>query len=374
MSNTTKKTIPISIAIILLISISIFFINQNNSIKIGFIGSMTGRVADLGIAGRDGFLLAIEDINNAGGINGKKITPVIMNDKNDKDTLEKIIKKLSKQRVKFVVGPMTSSMATASVELVNKLDILMISPTTSTNELTGIDDNFIRNYPASKSAAKKLSNHASKEMGLQSIAIFYDLSNAEHTESWRENFIKYFETNSRHIEQSISFISEPATSFKNLVNKLNYNSIDGVFILANAMDTAHICQQISIANLHLPIITSEWSATEDLLFFGGRTIEGLMCTNTFDRNSKNQKYLDFYKKFLKRFGRKPGFAATHSYNSTQIISSSIEDNSTSKTKLNILNTKQFNGLQGEITIDKFGDCESEYYLIKIVDGKFQTVE
>lgn len=112
---------------------------KKKPVKIGFIGGLTGRVADLGTSGRDGVLLAVEEQNGKGGINGSPIELIIKNDRHDAETAKKVAMKLIDEGVTAVIGNMTSSMSVVTVPLINEHKVLMISPTTSTNSLTGQD-------------------------------------------------------------------------------------------------------------------------------------------------------------------------------------------------------------------------------------------
>jgi len=82
-------------------------------VKIGFIGGMSGRVADLGVAGRNGAVLAIEQKNAAGGINGRKLELLVRDDEQKPEVAGKVVAELLAQKVELIIGPMTSSMAFA---------------------------------------------------------------------------------------------------------------------------------------------------------------------------------------------------------------------------------------------------------------------
>jgi branched-chain amino acid transport system substrate-binding protein len=137
-------------------------------IKIGFLGCLTGRSADLGVAGRDGFLLAIDEMNAVGGINGRKIIPVVRDDALDSEKAKLAAIELLAESVSFIVGPMTSQMAMTVVPAVNAAKVPLISPTVSTNQLIGLDDYFFRVYYANSQAAMAMADHVMKS-GLKKV-------------------------------------------------------------------------------------------------------------------------------------------------------------------------------------------------------------
>ena len=77
---TTKFT---SILLIIILVSSITCCSPKEPVKIGFLGGVSGRVADLGIAGRNGALLAVEMRNKAGGLNGRTVELLVEDDQQD---------------------------------------------------------------------------------------------------------------------------------------------------------------------------------------------------------------------------------------------------------------------------------------------------
>ncbi|PLY03770.1 MAG: ABC transporter substrate-binding protein, partial [Desulfuromonas sp.] len=146
-------------------------------IKIGFVGGLTGRVAGLGISGRDGALLAVEEVNAAGGINGRNVVIVVKDDKQDPTAAKQGVAELIKEDVVAIIGHMTSSMTAVTLPLVNQAEKLMISPTSKSDLFSGKDDYLLRVTAPSSFNARKIAELACQEMGLKRFAVVYDLNN-----------------------------------------------------------------------------------------------------------------------------------------------------------------------------------------------------
>ncbi len=114
---------------------ALFACGSNAPIKIGFIAGLSGRVADLGVAGRNGVMLAVEQKNALNGIHGHPIELIIRDDQQHPETAKLMVQDLLDQKVELIIGPMTSSMAMAAVPLVNKAGIDILSPTATTTKL-----------------------------------------------------------------------------------------------------------------------------------------------------------------------------------------------------------------------------------------------
>ncbi len=375
-SNRTSGVMHLLSAFLLFLSFFAFIsCDKKPPVKIGYVGGLTDRVADLGIAGRDGVILAVEEINRKGGINGRTVQLFIRDDKQDAATAIKVDKELIDEGVTAIIGHMTSSMSMAALPLVNNTDTLMISPTTSTNTLTGMDDNFFRVYPENAEAARLLANHAFADMNIRDIAVLFDLGNRAYTDSSYRNFRKEFERLGGTIKSAETYTSGPEVAFTPLARKIMALKPDGLFILASAMDTAMMCQQLKKMNAVLPIITGEWSVTEDVLEFGGKAVEGIHFYHTFDKTNKNPLFMKFRNDFQKRFGYEAGFASVHAYDAAGVLFRALQKNDNpSGLKETMKEMGPFEGLQGEITLDRFGDVSSRHFLMTIRDGAFYSLD
>jgi branched-chain amino acid transport system substrate-binding protein len=129
-------------AVGLILSLVFFSCKPPEPIRIGFLGGTSGRVADLGIAGRDGAQLSVEICNQSGGISGRKLQLIIQNDEQTPEIAERGVRELIAEGVLAIIGPMTSAMGVAVVPIVNDAQILIISPTATTEELSGRNDFF----------------------------------------------------------------------------------------------------------------------------------------------------------------------------------------------------------------------------------------
>ena len=113
-------------------------------VRIGFVGGISGRGADLGISGRDGAQLAVEQRNQAGGVAGRPVEIIFRDDHQDPEIARRVVEELVELGVSAIVGPMTSAMGVAVVPIVNERKVVMVSPTVTTEDLTGLDDYFFR--------------------------------------------------------------------------------------------------------------------------------------------------------------------------------------------------------------------------------------
>jgi branched-chain amino acid transport system substrate-binding protein len=363
------------LAMVLLLSVLVlqWGCRDKRPIYLGYAGPLTGKFADLGIAGRDGVTLAVEEVNGTGGIGGRRIELLAKDDAQDPRQARTVDKELVEAGVVAVIGHMTSVTSMAGLPVLNRAQVVMVSPTTSSNDLTGIDDYFFRVYPPNSQAAQLLSTHAFEQLGLRSVSVVYDISNGAHTLGWYRHFSGNFRRLGGRISQELPFKGGEG-DYARMAAHIKAGGAQGLFIVAGAMDTAMLCQHLRNAGSHIPVIVTEWSTTEELLRTGGAAIEGIRFFQTFDRDSNSPAYRAFRKNYQERFSRNPNFAAVHAYDATKLVFAALaRDSNPKKLKATITGIARFEGLQDQIVMDRFGDPKRTPFLMVVKNGSFQRV-
>lgn len=368
------RRLPVVILIIG-VCLSVASCSEEPPLKIGFVGGLTGRVADLGVAGRDGVLLAVEDLNQSGGIGGRKVELVIKDDRQNDGSARQAIRELTKENVIAIIGPMTSSMAVAIQPLINAARIVTVSPTVTTDQLSGQDDFFLRVTAPLSRKAEQLASHIVNKLNLKKIAVVCDVSNRAFTETW----LKYFEQSllekGGRIVVVEEFTSQSDVHFLPIAKRILKTSPDGVLLLGNAIDTALLAQQIRKLESNVALFSSEWAFTADLISFGGRPVNDMTAFLSFNVSSQQARYLAFKEKFTKRFGYVPSFATVLAHDAASFLFAGLQKNPPrSGLKDALLGFDQFSGLQSDIKIDKYGDVERELFMTVIENGQFKVVE
>ena len=125
-------------------------------IKIGLAVELTGRRADLGVAARDGAVLAVENINANGGVAGRQIELLIMDDQGDPQIARQVDQQLVSQGVVAIVGHLTSEQTAAAFEQMNQAGVVLFSPTSSSGDFSNQADYFFRIMPSNDLMARSL--------------------------------------------------------------------------------------------------------------------------------------------------------------------------------------------------------------------------
>lgn len=339
------------------------------SLRIGFIGGLSGRVSDLGIGGRNGTQLAVDDCNAAGGFNGRAIELLTRDDEQNVDTARKRLAELYDARVVFVVGPMTSSIAVELVPLADARGIPLISPTSTTHELSGKADAFFRVVPDAPSGAVQQAD-ALLSRGLRRLVIVSDLSNRAFSESWTQAAAQRFIAKHGEVALTLAFRSAPGVSYADLARQVAAARGDVVIMAVNASDTALLAQQIRRLDNRIALATSPWAGTEQLPQMGGRALEGLQVTQYFDRGSTATAYLGFVQRYVKRFGEPPGYPAVNGYDALMLGLEGLRRQGNGTLLQSLGRLRMHTGLQRSVEINAQGDSRAPMFLTEIRAGQY----
>ncbi len=348
---------------------------REEPIKVGFVGGLTGRLSDLGTAGRDGVLLAVEEVNRTGGIRGREIALVAKDDRHDPDEARKVDRELIEEGVVAIIGHMTSAMTAAVLPLINEKRMLMIGPTVSSDEFSGIDDYFLRVMAPSLQEAVRLAQAAFSLKGAREVFAVFDESNASYSRPYIEAFGGELQRLGGRMVQTKSFSSGKEWRPGEIAGSILAAGADGVLLVAAAGDAAMLCQQLRKIGSGIPAFAAGWAMTDEFLRSGGPAVESAVFSHVFDRESQSPRYLKFKQDFSGRFGREPDFAAMYAYEAANVLFEAIASAGVSgPLKETIIGKATFQGLQGDFALDRFGDAVRPRVIVTVREGRFATAE
>ncbi len=343
-------------------------------IRVGFSGQLTGKQSDLGVQGRNGVQMAVDEINAAGGIAGRRIELLVRDDLGTPEGARAADRALIEAGAVAIIGHMTSAQTMAALDVVEEAGVILISPTTSTTALDHLNDRFFRIVPSNVTEGRLLARRA-WERHITRIVIVYDHDNAPFGQALTEAFTRQYQSLGGEVVAVITFSSSQEPNMSALASQLQDTGAEGVFIIASANDTALIAQHIRINGWSPPLFISGWAYTNILIQTGGRAVEGAELVTHFDVDSQTQPYREFVARYQERFGQPPTFAAIQSYETMMVLAQAIKKTETQGSSLSqaLVNTRDFPGLTGPITLNRYGNSVRPHYLVTVRGGKFTTI-
>jgi len=344
-------------------------------VTIGFLGNLSGKNSDLGKDGRDGVLLAIDEANAGGGVAGHPVRLVVRDDLQTPDGAKTTLAELITAKPAAIIGPMISGVATAVAPIVDEARIPLVSPTVAAVSLSGKDDWFLRVYPSVADLAAQLAELLVVEGGPASLAIIRDRANDAFTATYAAKVSERLTLAGGSVGGAVEFHSASDRDFAALAEVVKSMPASRILVLAGGADTALIAQSLRRAGDNRPLVASEWSSTKELIQLGGSAVDGMVIVQTVNPAHTGARYQDFAKRFAKRFGRPPGFAAAMGYEAASAVLTVLPNGTApDQVRRALLAHGPFDGLQTRFAFDAYGDVQRRAELIEVRDGQVRPVE
>ena len=174
----------------------------------------------------------------------------------------------------------------------------------------------------------------------------------------------------------LPFSSAAEPDYRPFVDALKIADPDVLLIVASAVDTALIAQQVQLSDLPVQLLTSNWALTGDLLLNGGDAVLGILTIASYSESNRSEEYQAFETRFITEYGRKPTFAASYGYESALVLAAALEKTGGQSAGLReaLLQTGQLTGINGLISFDAYGDVLRNLYLVEVRDIGFETID
>jgi branched-chain amino acid transport system substrate-binding protein len=352
-----------------------FSADNGSPILVGLSGPLEGKFADLGIQVRNGVQLCIEHINAQGGIQGH---PVELVTRHDGDTPEQAIaadEALMKEGAVAIIGHMTSQQSVAAVKALHDRDIIFLSPSTSTPDLTGIKDNFFRVMTHNTAWAEILADHATRTRHLTRIAVIYDTDNDSYTRSFSLAFVDRVRQQNGTVTMFKPVSSSRLKDWPPIITEIQETGSTGVLAVLSARDISRFAQALHVQHMPLPLFTSPWALTSDLVMLGGKHLENLTASFSFNPVNNRPEFLTFKEQYEKRFGTTPTYAS-FGYEAMQLLAAALDKTGGNRQGLGeaIISLDELPGINSPLKLDEYGDRMSSPLLLKIQNGTMVLVK
>ena len=266
---------------------------------------------------------------------------------------------------------MTSVIAARMVPIANEAGMLLMSPTVVTDDLSHQDDYFFSHKFLRPGICNQVAIY---QRHLRRVAAAYDLSNQSYTISWLHEFRDTLTKMAARSFKGARFQIGGRHPFLPIARDLLATQPDEVLIVANAVDTALLCQQIRKLNAHVPIVTAEWGATEQLIELGGKAVEGDHDA-IFDRDSIVPRYRAFRQRYRDRFDQEPGFAGNGGFDAANVVMGCTRPAPVRAEPQEVVQAvRRFEGVQHLCISDEYGDTKRETFISVVRGGRFVRVE
>ncbi len=339
-------------------------------LRIGFIGDLSGPGFDIGRSARNTLQMLVAERNSEGGIGGRQIEVLFLDDAGDPETAKAAALELAAANVDAIVGPFISAMAEAVVPIINEHRIVTLSPTVASREFSGIDDYFFRSSGNLLDTTKDFARHQAAK-GRKRIAVAANEGNPFFARSWLSAFESALIESGGEISLVRSFRSDETQGYSGVVSELHASRSDAVLVIANSVDTARLVQQYRKIDADTPMIGSHWGTTRSLIDHGGRAVQGFEAIQSYDLEGTSERFIALREQYGRHFGRQMDFTVAGMFDAVAVLFAALERRTNfSSLKEAFLNLGAVKGIQYDLEFDSFGDATPKGYFFVVRGNEF----
>lgn len=278
MSHARWKTMLVCVMVILALTVPAAA--QGDAIKIGVISSLTGSVSTYGQSVRNAVTMAVEDINAAGGINGRQISLIILDDKGDGTEAAQAARRLiDRENVALILGPVITPAVMAVAPICQAAGVPMLTPTGTGDQITSVGDYIFRGAYKDSFQGRVMAQFAIEYLGLKEAAIIYDVAN-DYSVGLRTAFKTTFEELGGKIVAEESY-STGDTDFSAQLTSLAMRNPEALFIPDYYSTAGPILMQARLMGMDAVMLGVDGWDSPDLSALAGGFEEGGYIVNHY---------------------------------------------------------------------------------------------
>ncbi len=345
-------------------------------IKIGVAGAHSGDLASYGLPSVKAAEFVVKDINDKGGLLGKKVELVVVDDVCKPEVAVSSANKLVSEHVVAVLGHICSGATKAAMGTYLAAKIPVMSPSATSPELTksGEYPNFFRTIAPDDSQARLEIDYITNVLKLKKIAIIHD--KGDYGKGLAE-FAKGFAEADKKLDIVLyEGITPGAVDYSAIVQKIKQSGAEVVLYGGYHPEAAKIVSLLAKKKLNVKFVSDDGVKDDTFIKVAGQYAEGVYATGPKDV-SKNPLAIEATKKHKDAYGEDPGAFYLNAYTAMLAITNAIEKaGSTDYDKLtNALRTEDVETPIGKIKFDDKGDAiGAEFSVYQVQNGAYVEVQ
>jgi len=359
---------------IALLAVSVLALAQDE-IPVGEFASLTGGSASFGQSSHKGTQLAIDEINAAGGVLGKKVKLITEDDQSVAGQPATIARKLiSQDKIVALLGEVASSKSLEAAPICQQNKVPMISPASTNPKVTEVGDFIFRICFIDPFQGTVMSKFALGK-GFKKVAVLTDVKQ-DYAVGLAEFFVKHFTANGGTITKEQKY-STGDKDFKGQLTSIKPGKPDAIFVPGYYGEVSLIARQAKQLGIKQPLLGGDGWVGDSLLKVAGNALDGSFFSAHFSAEDKTPAVQDFVKKYQAKYGAVPDDMAALGYDSAMILIDAIKRaGSTDGAKLRdaIAATKGFKGITGSITIDEKRNATKSAVILTIENAAMKFLE
>ena len=344
-------------------------------IKVGLITPLTGSVSTYGISVRNAIVMGVDQINEAGGINGREIKLIIFDDKGDATEAANITRRLiDRERVEVIMGPVITPCVLAASPIAQAAGVPLITPT-GTNTITSIGDMIFRAAYKDSFQGETMAQFARENLKLDSVSIIYDVGN-DYSTGLMNSFRKKFEDLGGKVISVESYATND-NDFSAQLTSIAMRNPQGLFIPDYYSAAGPIMMQSRQMGMDVPFLGVDGWDSPELAKLAGGYEEGGYYVNHYSNEDQTASTQAFIAKYKEVYGSGPDAFAALGYDAILITQAALKEASSinhAAIKDAMGTVANVQAATGTINMDPEGTPVKSVVILQIQDGESVLVD
>ncbi len=329
--------------------------SAGDEIVIGANFELTGNVAQYGANANNGLKLAIKEINDAGGINGKKIKVVEADAKSEAaEAVNAATKLISDDNVVALIGPAVTANVIAESQVATDNKVPIIAPAATNPDVT-IENGEVKPFVfracfIDPQQSEVMAQFAAKDLNAKTAVLYID-SSSDYSKSLGKIFKEKFEADGGQVVMEEAFLAKDQ-DFKAALTKIQTANADVIFVPAYYEEVGKIIKQARELGINAAILgTDGWDDVKVIEIAGKDALNNtFFCTHCFEGEESMQAFINAYKAEYKA---EPNAFAALGYDAGKMLIDAIQrgGEDSEKIRANIESIKDLQVGTGKITMD-----------------------
>ena len=347
-----------------------------DTILLGEVGSLTGSEATFGISTRNAIELAINEVNAAGGVKGRKIeVRVYDNQSKPEEAAQAANRLINQDNVLLILGEVASSNSMAMAEKAQPAKVPMISNASTNPKVTEIGDYIFRVCFIDPFQGYVMAKFSHDNLKLNKVAVLRDLGSA-YSQGLADVFErKYTEMGGKIVARET--YTKGSTDFRSQLTAIKRASPDAIYIPGYYNDIGLIARQARELGITATLMGGDGWDSEKLFELGGSAVEGSYFSNHYSPDDPSPRVQKFITSYKAAYGSVPDSLAALGYDAAMVAVDAIKrapsfDRGAIRDA--IAQTKNFHGVTGSITLDEKRNATKSAVVLQVGKGKTKYVD
>lgn len=343
---------------------------SGDPILVGHYASITGSEATFGISTDNGIKLAIEEINAAGGVKGRPLKLITLDNQGKAQEAATVVTRLiTQEKVVALLGEVASSRSIAGGQIAQKSGVPMISPSSTNPSVTEIGEMISRVCYTDDKQGAACATFAAKNLKFTKVAVLFNRQQA-YSKGLAEEFKKAFKKLGGTITTEQSY-GDGDADYSAQIGAIRDSQPEAIFIPGYYTDAGNIAKQVRRAGVKATLIGGDGWDSADLAKIGQEAVDGAYFCNHYAPDQDSAEVKSFVQKYREKFNAVPDALAALGYDSAKLLADSMGRASSLSGKdlaKAINSTKGFKGVTGTITIDDERNAQKPLVIVQMKSG------